>query len=378
VPEPAESAYDETEWLPLASGGRDALLIAIAVTGLLLAFANGANDNFKGVATLYGSGTSSYRSALWWATATTALGSIAAVILARGLLDAFAGKGLVPPEVAANPVFPASVALAAGTTVLLASRIGLPISTTHALLGGLLGSGLALSPTGVDIATLSTGFAIPLLSSPVIAFLLTAALYQALRRRPASPVLASASIGGREATFGPMVSLRASPVTSEVAAPSTGPASPASRPVDIAHLLSAGVVSFARGLNDTPKIAAVLLVGGMFSPTIAIVAVGAVIAIGGLLCARRVAGTMSHDVTAMNAKQGFVSNIVTSTLVIGAANMGLPVSTTHVSCGALFGMGAATRQARWHTIGRIVLAWLVTLPIAGVVAAVTALGLSGF
>ncbi len=117
------------------------MLAFAALVGLLLAYANGANDNFKGVATLFGSGTTEYRRALVWATLTTALGSVTALMLARGLLQAFTGKGLVPPEVVGDPIFPVAVALAAGLTVLLATRLGFPISTTHVSCGSLFGIG---------------------------------------------------------------------------------------------------------------------------------------------------------------------------------------------------------------------------------------------
>lgn len=90
-------------------------------------------------------------------------------------------------------------------------------------------------------------------------------------------------------------------------------------------------------------------------------------ATGGLISARRVATTMSRDVTDMNPGQGFTANAITSVLVIGASALGLPVSTTHVSCGALF--GTVTRQAHWHTIRHIVLAWVITLPLAAALAA---------
>ena len=155
-------------------------ILAVVAICLLLAYANGANDNFKGVATLLGSGTASYRPALLWATVTTALGSLTALVLARGLLAAFSGKGLVPPEVVADPVFPAAVALAAGLTVLLATRLGFPISTTHALLGGLVGAGLVASPTGLDTATLAGGFLLPLISRPIIAVVFAGGLYPSL------------------------------------------------------------------------------------------------------------------------------------------------------------------------------------------------------
>ena len=92
------------------------------------------------------------------------------------------------------------------------------------------------------------------------------------------------------------------------------------------------------------------------------------IASGGLLSARRVAETMAHGITEMNPGQGFTANSVTAALVIGASNLGLPVSTTHVSCGALFGIGTVCGQARWKMILEIVLAWLITLPLSAVLA----------
>ncbi len=142
------------------------------------------------------------------------------------------------------------------------------------------------------------------------------------------------------------------------------------RPVlDTLHFLSAGAVSFARGVNDTPKIAALLLVGEMIAPDAALVGVGVVMAAGGLISARRVAETMSQRVTEMNPGQGLAANFVTAGLVIGASGLGLPVSTTHVSCGSLFGIGAVTRQAHWKTIGAILLAWVTTLPVAAALGA---------
>ena len=117
--------------------------------------------------------------------------------------------------------------------------------------------------------------------------------------------------------------------------------------LDVAHYASAGAVSFARGLNDTPKIVALLLVGDAVAPGVALGAVGVVIAMGGVVSARRVATTMAHGVTALNPGQGLTANVVTSLLVIGASTAGLPVSTTHVSCGSLFGIGATTGEARW-------------------------------
>ena len=365
------------------------IFVAIILIGLLLAYSNGANDNFKGVATLLGSRTTSYRRALLWAAATTALGSVAAVVFARQLLVAFSGKGLVPPTVVADPVFSGAVALAAALTVLAATRLGFPISTTHALIGGMLGAGLVLAPGGVSATKLSSGFILPLLMSPLIAVGLTALLYPPLRfarrrfgiTKETCVCIGEEVVGVVPGAVSPGQAVSALQLQSFAVVDkakcqvhyrggfmgiSAGPA------LDVAHYLTAGAVSFARGLNDTPKIAALLMVGQVVAPGAAIAGVAVFMATGGIISARRVAQTMSHRVTDMNAGQGFTANLVTAFLVIVASRFGLPVSTTHVSCGSLFGIGAVTQQAHWGTIGRIALAWLITLPVAIVLGAACA------
>jgi PiT family inorganic phosphate transporter len=141
--------------------------------------------------------------------------------------------------------------------------------------------------------------------------------------------------------------------------------------MDGAHFLSAGVVSFARGLNDTPKIVALLLLLKWMDVRWGFFAVAMTMAIGGLLNARRVAETMSHKITAMNHGQGLSANLTTGMLVILASFFGLPVSTTHVSVGALFGIGVVTGQANSRVMTNIVLSWLITLPCAALIAGVT-------
>ena len=92
-------------------------------------------------------------------------------------------------------------------------------------------------------------------------------------------------------------------------------------------------------------------------------------AIGGLLNSRRVAETMSKRITDLNAGQGLTGNLVTAALVLGASGFGVPVSTTHVSCGAIFGIGMVSGTARWQTIGRILATWMTTLPMGAVLGA---------
>ena len=136
--------------------------------------------------------------------------------------------------------------------------------------------------------------------------------------------------------------------------------------VDAAHFLSAGTVSFARGLNDTPKIVALLLLWKTLDIRWGFAAVALTMAIGGLLNARKVAETMSKRITAMNHGQGFTANLTTAILVVLASLFGLPVSTTHVSVGSLFGIGLTTGKANYPMVSAIVLSWLVTLPCAAI------------
>src|SRR5260370_20857891 len=112
--------------------------------------------------------------------------------------------------------------------------------------------------------------------------------------------------------------------------------------MDAAHFLSAGTVSFARGLNDTPKIVALLLLWKALDIRWGFVAVAITMAIGGLLNAKRVAETMSNKITTMNHGQGFAANLTTAILVVLSTFYGLPVSPTHVSVGSLFGIGLTT------------------------------------
>src|SRR5262249_50564482 len=151
-----------------------ALLLAVV---LALAYANGANDNFKGVATIYGSGTASYRRSLAWATVTTACGSMLALVLAGGLVKTFSGNGLVPSAIASSPQFGCAVALGAASTVAIATRLGLPISTTHALTGALLGCGFVVVGGKMNFGLLGRGFFVPLLVSPILALSLSGAAY---------------------------------------------------------------------------------------------------------------------------------------------------------------------------------------------------------
>lgn len=308
------------------------LVVALSIV-LFLAYANGANDNFKGVSTLYGSGVSTFREALLWATATTALGAVAAIFVSKGLLATFSGKGLVPDSVVAMKSFAVAVVFAAAITVMLATKFGFPISTTHALTGALVGAGFLASADGVSLEKLKSSFLFPLLLSPVVSLGVASMVYWLSRK-----VLQSSLVSSGTAL------------------------SP--KWMNRLHYLSAGTVCFARALNDTPKIAAILLVGATISPFLALILVALFMALGGWINSFKVAETMSRKVTEMDPGQGLAGNLTTGFLVISASKLGLPVSTTHVACGSLFGIGMVTEKAHYRMITGILLAWITTLPLA--------------
>lgn len=298
------------------------LIIAV----LIVAYANGANANFKGVASLFGSGTTSYRTAVNWAALTTAAGCVAVLFLATAMLKAFSGKGLVPDALIAQPGFLLAVAGGAGLTGFLATRLGFPVSTTHMLTGALLGAGWIAGD--VNAAKLWETFVKPLLLSPVLALVLGSLLQLVLR-----------------------------------------PPAQRSRLLDALHFISAGAVCFARGLNDTPKMAALLLGIGWLQGSAGMILIAAAMALGGFISAKQVAETLAHKITGMNPGQGFSANLATALLVTTASLHGLPVSTTHVSVGALLGIGITTRQAKWRTVIPVLAAWVITLPVSALVAA---------
>ena len=298
-----------------------------------MAYTNGANANFKGVASLYGSGTTTLRKALMWGTATTFLGSLAALFLAQGMLKKFSGRGIVPDALVESPEFVSAVGIGAALTSFLATRFGFPVSTTHALVGAMLGAGLAGSGSDVQFSALGKTFIYPLFFSPAIAIVLGIGFYVVLR------------------------ALRLAPDNHTLT-------------LDRMHYLSTGAASFARGLNDTPKMAALLLVAPGIDIRLGILAVAIVIAMGGLFDAENVAETLGKKVTDMNPGQGFAASLVTAILVSTASFHSMPVSTTHVSVGSLLGIGIVTKQAKWRKVGEILLAWIITVPCGAMAGAV--------
>lgn len=344
-------------------------LFLVGAPVLMLAWVNGANDVSKGVATLVGSGLCDARRAIRWGTLFTVLGGLTG-ILWGGVLAANFSTGFLAPDYRPDMAFMAGAIAGAFGWVGLATRFGWPVSTTHALLGGIVGAALiAMGPESLRVAAITNKALAPLLLSPLIAILLCWLLLRASRwvtkRLPAWRPGCCAEDEWRADPF-------------VCAEPRQAGRSRRQRLLPALHWLSAGATSFARGLNDVPKMAAfliLLLAGTSLAPRdgwiVAIALVSLAMGVGSLWAGRRVARVLAHGVTRMDSGQGLTANIGTALLVLAASPLGLPVSTTHVSTGALMGIRIADRAApaQADALRAILLAWIVTLPVAALFAA---------
>lgn len=350
-----------------------------------VAWANGANDVSKGVATLIGSRLATYRQGLQWGTVWTVAGALTALVVTTTLLQTFS-TALVASPLISSGSFPLAVAIGACLWVLLASRSGLPVSTTHALTGAIVGTGIAAG--GIDGVRWALAFktvAAPLAFSPLasgaIAYLLHALASRRLSAasrycvcvRQSSLVLLPDSPGWSAATAGsvalPLV------VVDQTRACANADTAAGVRVTDAAHWFSSAALSFARGLNDTPKIVALGLMAAtavsLAAPLLYVV-IALAIGAGSVLTGRRVTATLAERVTDVDPLEGLSASAVAAALVLAASFVALPVSTTHVASGAIVGAGlrAGSRAVHWDTVRSMVMAWLVTLPASAIFAAV--------
>lgn len=330
------------------------MLVLIFISAVFLAFSNGANDNFKGVATLFGSGTTDFKKAINWATLTTFLGSIVSIFFASALIKNFSGKGLVPDELLLTAEFAIAITMGAALTVMIATKVGMPVSTTHGLVGALTGVGLLAVGSEFNFSKLGASFFLPLIVSPFLSAGLSLLFYVFFKQLKKG-INISEEINqedGSQTYNGTVAGI------------------PAQKAVNTAHFISAGAVSFARGFNDTPKMVGLLLLIQSLDVRLGGLIIAIAIALGGILNAKKVGETMSKKITKMNHGQGFTANLVTSLLVSTASINGLPVSTTHVSVGSLFGIGIVTKQINLKVLSGILLSWVLTLPVAAVISSI--------
>ncbi len=344
---------------------------------LILAWSNGANDISKGIATLVGNGSANARAAVLWGTFCTALGGLVALLWGAALIKTFS-SAFLDADFIVDLHFIASTLLGAAGWVFVATRLGWPVSTTHALLGGVVGAVWAVAGfSGLQMDAVTRKALLPLLISPLIAVVLCAGLLLLAR-------YLARRVPGWTPGCCEEEEWRQNPFTCENGSESKTAAmgnkqqrlSWRGKIWIVLHWFSSGLTSFARGLNDVPKIAAFLILITSLSPELSrqlgtgssgpILLVTLVMTAGSLLGGFRVLNILAHRVVPMDASQGLTANVGTSMLVLLASPLGIPVSTTHVSTGSLLGIRWYDRvkPQQGDALKSILFAWLVTLPIA--------------
>ena len=364
-------------------------LLAFALV-FALAFANGANDVSKAIATLVGSGVTDYRSAIAWGTVWTMVGAALAAFVASAMIKTFS-HGLVQTGTIIGPAVTLAVLTGTIAWVLFASGTGLPVSTTHALTGAIVGAGfVAFAGEGLIWSAIGKKIALPLLLSPFLALTVSLLIHPATRAlarkwegtclcvMPASRALVAIDPRGgtrtlfQTAQFGqPVIAVPAQCDRAGLQGLVVG--------LDTIHWISSGLASFARGTNDAPKIVAMLLLGSataawpsVSSQLAAFGGVAIAMGLGSYFGGRRVTEVLAEKVTKMNHAEGLSANLTTSSLVLLSGSLGLPVSTTHISSSAIIGIGLlkGRNSVRWTTVRDMVLAWVVTLPASALLACI--------
>jgi inorganic phosphate transporter, PiT family len=347
----------------------------------LLAFANGANDVSRGVATLSGSGRASYRAAIAWGTLWTGAGALASLVISAGLVRTFT-TSIVGAEILALPMFPLAAATGAAAWIVFASVTGLPVSTTHALTGAIVGVAVAVGgASAVGWGVVLSAIAAPLALSPVVSAAIGYGTQAA--SRALSPTCLCVAVGDHLSSAGvqpngAVAAVAFGAVVPRLVVRRSGCAAHGEGrrliPAAGLHWGAAAALSFARGVNDNAKIAAIAALGFAALQVDlwpAFLVSAAAMTAGSYLAGLRVTRTLSERVVTMDQDTGLAAAVVSAGLVLAASFSMMPVSTTHVSTGAIVGAGLRQDPAavHWRWVGGLASAWVVTLPVAAALGA---------
>ena len=316
------------------------LLVFVVALGLAFDFTNGFHDTANYVATWVGTRALSPRPAVLVSAAANLAGAFVTTAVATTV-----GKGIIDTGLATEHTVLAAL-IGAIAWNLLTWRLGLPSSSTHALIGGLVGAALVQSGSkGVEWSGLWHKVIVPGAVSPFIgfaaAFVLLVILYRLFHRL--TPGIAN-------------------------------------RGFRTGQLFSGTWVAFTHGANDAQKTMAVIAlalyehgsISSFYIPTWVKVAAGLTIGAGTYAGGWRIIRTLGQRVYGMQPEHGFVAQIAAGSTLYAGTRLGFPISTTHVVSGSVMGAGATRGPSavRWGVAGNIVFAWLLTLPAAALVAAV--------
>lgn len=318
------------------------ILVALIAVALLFDFLNGLHDAANSIATIVSTRVLRPQYAVFWAAF---FNFIAFTVFGLHVANTI-GKGIIQPDVVdAAVIFAALV----GAIVwnLITWGLGIPSSSSHALIGGLVGAGMAKAGLSAAVWSGLSKTLVAIVLSPMVGFLLALVLVAIVS----------------------WLAVRSTPFAVD-------------RAFRILQFVSASLYSLGHGGNDAQKtmgIIAVLLysqgyLGADFNiPFWVVISCQAAMGLGTLMGGWRIVRTMGLRITKLTPMQGFCAETGGAATLFAATFLGVPVSTTHTITGAIVGVGAARRVSavRWNVAGSIVWAWIFTIPAAALVAAVT-------
>jgi len=321
--------------------GVTAMLVFVVLLAVVFDYTNGFHDTANSIATSVATRALSPRSAILMATAFNFIGAFAGTAVAKTI-----GSGLVDDKTTTQTIVAAAL-IGAIAWNMITWWLGLPSSSSHALIGGLLGATIigvgtqALIPSGIVNKVLIPMFTSPFLGF-TIAFVLMLSLYWIFRGSK------------RKKTSGRFRRLQVG---------------------------SAAFMAFAHGSNDAQKTMGIITLA-LFSagvipevavPTWVIVVSATALSAGTAVGGWRIMKTMGQRVAKLEPVHGFAAETTGASILFATAQLGMPVSTTQVISSAIMGVGSSqgARHVRWGVARRILIAWVLTLPGAGILAALS-------
>jgi PiT family inorganic phosphate transporter len=316
------------------------IVVVVVMTALVFDFTNGFHDTANAMATSIATGALRPKVAVAIAGCLNVVGAFLSVQVAKTISGGLVDETLI------NPVVIFAGLVGAIMWNLMTWLVGLPSSSSHALFGGLIGATwVAGGVDAIHVNTVLNKVILPAVLSPLIAALIAVTVtYLAFR-----------------------ITTRARPGV-------------VSRGFKLSQTVSASMVALAHGTNDAQKtmgvitltlITAGMLPAGSAPPFWVVMAAGLAIGLGTYAGGWRIIRTLGRRVSDIRPIQGFSADTTSAAVILSSTHLGLPLSTTQVCTGSIFGAGAGRRLAsvHWGIAGRIVLAWSFTLPAAAVVGA---------
>jgi len=318
------------------------LLVIVVVIALAFDFTNGFHDTANAVAPTIATGALKPRVAVALASLFNLVGAFLSLKVAATIASALVAQNLVTLPV----IFAGLIgAIAWNVTTWY---FAIPSSSSHALIGGVIGAMLVLSGGHAVLwSGLFSKVIIPAGLAPLVALIAAAVALYSARRLTAKVDRSTSTIGYRVGQIG-----------------------------------SSSLLSIAHGTNDAQKTMGVvtlaLIANGTLSsnaatPKWVVFCCAIAIALGTFFGGWRIIRTMGQGFTCLTPQEGFAAQIASSAVILSSSHMGLPLSTTHVATGSIVGVGVGTpgQTVRWRLVGDVALAWIITLPAAGLFGAIS-------